>query len=183
MKIALFGEESLLSASRRFRDVKTILRSTTRNENPYATTKDEKEDELFKPVSEITEESPMFDDLKRLRRLGVRVGDEEEEEEETKEEENVVHINTEAPTGLYLPNGNKKICLISGKEVRYFDPGTGVPYDSVDDYKVIKSIEAGNIPWYSIPRDQNTYGAVEIYLNNREGTRHAKGVPEGFDGC
>lgn len=182
IKIALFGEESVLSASRRFRDVKTILRSTTRDENPYAKPKDDKEDELFQPVADITEDSPMFDDLKKLRRLGVRYEDEEEEEEEAKEEENVVHIQTEAPTGLYLPNGNKKICLISGKEVRYFDPGTGVPYDSVDDYKVIKTIEAGTIPWYSIPRDQNTYGAVEIYLNNREGTRHAKGVPEGFDG-
>lgn len=183
IKIALFGEESVLSASRRFRDVKTILRSTSRNENPYATPKDDREDELFQLVADITEESPMFDDLKKLRRLGVRVEDEEEEEEETREEENVVQITTDAPTGLYLPNGNKKICLISGKEVRYFDPGTGVPYDSVDDYKVIKTIETGTIPWYSIPKDQNTYGAVEIYLNNREGSRHARGVPEGFDGC
>lgn len=183
IKIALFGEESVLSASRRFRDVKTILRSTSRNENPYATPKDDREDELFQLVADITEDSPMFDDLKKLRKIGVRVEDEESEEEEDREEENVVQISTEAPTGLYLPNGNKKICLISGKEVRYFDPGTGVPYDSVDDYKVIKTIEAGTIPWYSIPRDQNTYGAVEIYLNNREGSRHARGVPEGFEGC
>lgn len=183
IKVALFGEGSLLGASRRFKDVETILRSTTRNENPYATTKEEKEDELYQPVTEITEENSMFDDLKRLHKLGVRVEDEEEEEEELKEEENVVNIKTEAPTGLYLPNGNKKICLISGKEVRYFDPSTGVPYDSVEDYKVIKSIEAGAIPWYSISKDQNTYGAAEIYLNSREGSRHAKGVPEGFDGC
>lgn len=183
MKIALFGEESVLSASRRFRDVKTILRSTSRNENPYATSKEDREDEFFQLVADITEDSPMFDDLKKLRRIGVRVEDEESEEEEDREEENVVQISTEAPSGLYLPNGNKKICLISGKEVRYFDPDTGVPYDNVKDYKVIKDIRSGLIPWYSIARDQNTYGAVEIYLNNREGNRHALGVPEGFDGC
>lgn len=183
MKIALFGEESVLSASRRFRDVKTILRSTSRNENPYATSKEDREDEFFQLVADITEDSPMFDDLKKLRRIGVRVEDEESEEEEDREEENVVQISTEAPSGLYLPNGNKKICLISGKEVRYFDPDTGVPYDNVKDYKVIKDIRSGIIPWYSIARDQNTYGAVEIYLNNREGNRHALGVPEGFDGC
>lgn len=183
MKIALFGEESVLSASRRFRDVKTILRSTSRNENPYATSKDDREDEFFQLVADITEDSPMFDDLKKLRKIGVRVEDEESEEEEDREEENVVQISTEAPSGLYLPNGNKKICLISGKEVRYFDPDTGVPYDNVKDYKVIKDIRSGIIPWYSIARDQNTYGAVEIYLNNREGNRHALGVPEGFDGC
>lgn len=182
IKSALFGEGSLMGASRRFKDVETVLRSTTRNENPYAAPKEEKEDDLYQAVTDITEDNAMFDDLKRLHKLGARVEDEEEEEEEHKEEENVVHIKTEAPTGLYLPNGNKKICLISGKEVRYFDPTTGVPYDSVEDYKVIKSIEAGAIPWYSIPKDQNTYGAAEIYLNRREGTRHAKGVPEGFDG-
>lgn len=182
IKMAVFGEDGALGGSRRFREVKTILRSSLRADNPYATPKEEREDELLQPVTEITEDSPMFEELKKLRRLGIRDEFELEEEDNTMEEDNEVHIRTEAPNGLYLPNGNRKMCLISGKEVRYFDPATGVPYETVDVFKVIKSVEQGTVPWYSITKDQNTYGAVEIYLNSREGNRHAKGVPEGFDG-
>lgn len=182
VKKVLFGEDGDLGASRRFRDVRTILRSTTRGDNPYSKPMEEKNDELLIPVTEITEDSLMFEDLKKLRRLGIRDDFELEEEDVYEEEDDSVNIKTEAPAGLYLPNGNKKICLISGREVRYFDPATGIPYDSVDVYKSIKNVEQGIIPWYSIAKDQNTYGAVEIYLNNREGTKHAKGVPEGFDG-
>lgn len=182
IKTALFGDDFNLTESRRFQDVKTIFRSSLRLDNPYAAPKEEKEDELLSPVTKITEESGLFDVLRKLPRFGDKEIYEEEEEIENKDDSSEIRIRTEAPTGLYLPNGNKKICLISGKEVRYFDPATGLPYGNKDVYQAIKTVELGVIPWYSIGKDQNTYGAVEIYLNRREGSRHAKGVPEGFDG-
>ncbi|RCK57805.1 hypothetical protein Cantr_06869 [Candida viswanathii] len=92
-------------------------------------------------------------------------------------------LKTEAPTGLYLPNGNKKNCMISGTEVKYFDPSTGIPYSSVEAYKILKSIEQGQVPWLSFTSEHNDTGNVELYLGSRDGTtRHAQGVPEGFDG-
>lgn len=182
IKSALFGEEVNLVGARRYQDVKTIFRSSLRLNNPYAAPKEEKEDDLLIPVTKITEESGLFDALQKLPRFGDKEIYEEEEEIENFDDTSEIRIRTEAPTGLYLPNGNKKLCLISGKEVRYFDPATGLPYGNKDDYQIIKTVELGIYPWYSIPKDQNTYGAVEIYLNKREGARHAIGVPEGFDG-
>ncbi|GEQ69352.1 hypothetical protein JCM33374_g3023 [Metschnikowia sp. JCM 33374] len=177
IKTVLFGDESNLGASRRFRDVKTILKSSIRSDNPYTTPREEKEDELLKPVTEITEEDAMFEALKRLPRLGVKETFEEEEEDVQKEEAAEIQIRTEAPSGLYLPNGNKKLCLISGREVRYFDPATGLPYENKDVYKTIKTIEQGLIPWYSIGKDQNAYGEIEIYLNHRGGIETREGCP------
>lgn len=183
IKTVLFGDDANLGASRRFQDLRTILKSSLRLDNPYAAPKEEKEEELLMPVTKITEESSMFEALRKLPRFGDKEIFEEEEEIENTEVNSEIKIRTEAPTGLYLPNGNKKVCLISGKEVRYFDPATGLPYGSKEVYQVIKAVELGVFPWYSIAKDQNTYGAVEIYLNKRDGSRHAKGVPEGFDGC
>jgi vacuolar protein sorting-associated protein 72 len=176
----LFGPQALLPASRRFKDLKTIARIGV-VDNPYSTVKQE-EDKLFQPVSKITEEDEMFDSLKRLPRLGIKHEVVEEVEEDTEKEAATIVIKTEAPTGLYLPNNNKKNCVISGTEVKYFDPSNGIPYSSVETYRFLKTIEQGNIPWYSFTTETNDTGAVEIYLGNREGNRHAKGVPDGFDG-
>lgn len=180
VKAILFGEQATLPASRFLKETTTILRIGN-VENPYAVVKEEK-DEMFESIDDITEENPMFDELKRLPRLGVAEEFIEEEEEDTKEEETVINIKTEAPTGLYLPNGNKKNCLITGAEVKYFDPSNGIPYSSVETYKVLKAIEQGNIPWYNVSSDFNSWGGAEVYLGSRDGSvRHAKGVPEGFD--
>lgn len=180
IKAMLFGPQSLLPASRRFKDLKTILR-IGEVENPYATVKQEK-DELFEPVSELTEDNAMFDELKRLPKLGITQAVVEEIEEDTQEENAPIVLKTEAPTGIYLPNGNKKVCLISGTEVKYFDPSNGIPYSSVETYRFLKTIEQGNVPWYSIDETDNDNGPVELYLGSRDGTeKHAKGVPEGFD--
>lgn len=181
IKRILFGKQSLLPASRRFKDVKTILK-IGKPENPYAVVKDQKQS-LFDPASNITEDDPMFDDLKKLPKLGVKqdVVEIVEDKEET-ESANIV-LKTEAPTGLYLPNGNKKSCMISGTEVKYFDPSTGIPYSSVEAYKILKSIELGHVPWLSLTDESNDTGNVELYLGCRDGSvRHAEGVPEGFDG-
>lgn len=182
MKSILFGKDANLGSSRKFKDVKTVFKSSIRQENPYATSRDE-ENEILRSVTDINSDDTLFEALKRLPRLGMKESLEVEEEDVKKEETSEIQIRTEAPSGLSLPNGNKKLCLISGKEARYFDPSTGLPYENKDVYKVIKTIEQGLIPWYCVTRDQNAYGDVQIYLNHRNGTRHAKGVPEGFDGC
>lgn len=180
VKAILFGDQATLPASRFLTETTTILKIGN-VENPYATVKEER-DEMFESIDDITEDSAMFDELKRLPRLGVAEEFVEEEEEDTKEEETIINIKTEAPTGLYLPNGNKKNCLITGAEVKYFDPSNGMPYSSVETYKVLKAIEQGNIPWYNVSSDFNSWGGAEVYLGSRDGSvRHAKGVPEGFD--
>ncbi|EDK36788.2 hypothetical protein PGUG_00886 [Meyerozyma guilliermondii ATCC 6260] len=181
LKAYLFGEQSLLPASRRYRDLETIVR-IGQAVNPYAVVKDER-DELLEPATELTEEDSRFDELKKLPKLGVTEMIYEDDEDEMEEETAEIVLNTEAPSGLYLPNGNKKACLISGAEVRYFDPALGVPYSTVEVYKLLKQMETGTIPWYSIERGYNDFGSAEIYLGSRDGeVRHAKGVPEGFDG-
>lgn len=182
IKTTLFGEDGALTGSRRLRDVVTILRSTTRLDNPYAAPKEEKEDEMFKPVTKINEDNPMFEVLRRVPRLGDKNVVMQDVDEETSQVTTVIRIHTEAPSSLHLPNGNKKLCFISGKEVRYFDPITGIPYENKDMYKIIKEMEMGLYTWHSLGRNVNTYGSVQLYLNKREGARHAKGVPDGFDG-
>lgn len=182
IKTVLFGEDATFTGPKRLRDVETILRSTSRLDNPYATLKEEQKDDLFKPVTKITDEDSMFEVLKRIPRLGDKNIVTQEVYEDISEETTQIRIRTEAPMGLYLPNGNKKLCFISGKEVRYFDPITGVPYENKEMYKVIKDVEMGLYSWHNIGRDVNAYGSAQVYLNKREGARHAKGVPEGFDG-
>lgn len=180
VKEMLLGEQSLWPASRRFKDLKAYIRIGNK-ENPYATNKQEK-DELFEPVAELGEDDAIFEPLKKLPRFGVYDEEYEEEEKNVEEENAPIVIRTEAPTGLYLPNGNKKICLISGTEVKYFDPSTGIPYSNVETYRFLKTIEQGNIPWLCIPEEANDNGAVELYLGSRDGSvKPAAGVPEGFD--
>lgn len=175
----IFGEQSLLPAPRRFKDLKTILKIGNIN-NPYAKVKVEK-DTMLEPATDLTAEDPMFEELNRLPKLGIR---QEIIEEVVEEDTNdaAIQLKTEAPLGLYLPNGNKKICLITGTEVKYFDPSLGVPYSDVETFKFLKSIENGNIPWYSLDSVYNDTGTTEIYLGSRDNTfRSARGVPKGFD--
>ncbi|CCE82743.1 Piso0_002486 [Millerozyma farinosa CBS 7064] len=180
IKEMLLGEQSLWPASRRFKDLKAYIRIGNK-ENPYANNKQEK-DELFEPAAELGEDDAIFEPLKKLPRFGVFDEEYEEEEKNVEEENAPIVIKTEAPTGLYLPNGNKKICLISGTEVKYFDPSTGIPYSNVETYRFLKTIEQGNIPWLCIPEEANDNGAVELYLGSRDGSvKPAAGVPEGFD--
>lgn len=180
VKAVLFGEDAHLGPGRRHGDMKTILKSSVRLNNPYAKQQEDTPDELLVPVNTITEESPIFEVLTKLPRLGDKEIWEEEEFVHDVVDSDEVRIKTDTPSGLYLPNGNKKACFISGREVRYFDPTTGVPYDDKDVFQIIKAVEAGAYSFYSMGKDQNNYGAVELYLNNRQEGRHAKGVPEGF---
>lgn len=179
IKTILFGKQSLLPASRRFKDLKQIAK-IGESENPYLTIIHRK-DELFEPVTNLTENDSLFEELKRLPRFGDFEDIVEEEEVNDEEVTSEIVLKTEAPTSLYLPNGNKKNCLITGTEVKYFDPANGIPYSSVETYRLLKQIEQGNVPWYSFGNDANDGGGAELYLGMREGARHAKGVPEGFD--
>lgn len=180
IKKILFGDQSILSGSRRFKDLKTILKIGNSN-NPYVKSKTET-DEMFTPATDLKEDNPMFEELNRLPKLGVRQEIVEETVEEDENDQDIV-LTTEAPLGLYLPNGNKKICLITGNEVKYFDPSLGVPYSDVETFKFLKSVEQGNIPWYTFDSSFNDTGAMELYLGSKDGSsRLARGVPEGFDG-
>ncbi|CUM65200.1 uncharacterized protein PRCAT00002829001 [Priceomyces carsonii] len=181
IKSILLGPQSLLPASRRFKDLESILR-IGKVDNPYVAVREER-DEILEPASSLTENDPIFDELNKLPRLGVAQAIVEEVEEDDKEEDFSINLKTEAPTGLYLPNGNKKNCLISGTEVKYFDPSNGIPYNSVETYRFLKTIEQGAVPWYSLGNELNDNGPVDIYLGSRVGAyKHAKDVPEGFDG-
>ncbi|CCG24551.1 hypothetical protein CORT_0F03270 [Candida orthopsilosis Co 90-125] len=177
VKQILFGEQALWPATRRSNDVKTILR-IGKQENPYAR-KDHKEDDLFTPIADLNEDDPMFDELKKLPRLGVKQDIVEVAENDEENDSAEIVIQTEAPTGLYLPNGNKKVCMVSGTEVKYFDPSTGMPYSSVEVYRTLKLIESGQAEWLGLDATDN--GPVDLYLGFKgENARHAKGVPEGF---
>lgn len=180
LKSILFGPQSLLPALRRFKDLKTIARIGGPH-SPYET--DQGNDDLFEPVSAVSPDDAVFEGLRKLPRLGVAQDFVEEVHQDIKDDSVPLTIEHEAPTGLYLPNGNKKPCSITGTEVKYFDPANGIPYSSVETYRFLKQIEQGLVPWYSISPDQDDAGLVELYLGSRDGSvRHAKGVPGGFDG-
>lgn len=69
--------------------------------------------------------------------------------------------------------------MVSGTEVKYFDPSTGMPYSSVEVYRTLKLIEQGQAEWLGLDATDN--GPVDLYLGLKgEHARHAKGVPEGF---
>lgn len=93
-----------------------------------------------------------------------------------------VEIKTESPSGVYLPNGIRKRCLINNKDCQYFDPKNGVPYADVEAIKIIQEIQdpigegteespATKYQWFG-------FGRGGIYLDIRQ--RPAMGTPEGF---
>ncbi|AQZ09378.1 VPS72 (YDR485C) [Zygosaccharomyces parabailii] len=93
-----------------------------------------------------------------------------------------IEIKTSPPTGVYLPNGLRKKCLISSKECQYFDPKNGVPYSDVETYKTIQELQnpigkgteeepKPRFQWFG-------FGNGGIYLDISE--KPAKGVPDGF---
>lgn len=101
-----------------------------------------------------------------------------------------IELKTPAPISINLPNGQKKICLITGEKAQYFDPKNGVPYSSVDAYKVLKDVQDDKFQWAQIIDDDelgekhwlkgNFKGGVGCYLN-RWDSRPARGVPQGFE--
>ncbi|CDF87637.1 BN860_11012g1_1 [Zygosaccharomyces bailii CLIB 213] len=93
-----------------------------------------------------------------------------------------IEIKTSPPTGVYLPNGLRKKCLISSKECQYFDPKNGVPYSDVETYKIIQELQnpigkgteeepKPRFQWFG-------FSNGGIYLDISE--KPANGVPDGF---
>lgn len=60
-------------------------------------------------------------------------------------------------------------CVVSGKPCKFVDPRTGVPYESMEGFQIIRSVLAGNMSWN---------GEFGVFIG---GSRSAKGVPEGFE--
>lgn len=161
IKAYLFGPQSLLPAQRRTQDVEPILRLRA-----DAISEDDKIGGLQDlPSFEFLNNFPKFGEFNKVKKEQVVL--------ETRQDIKVV-LKTQPPTGVHLPNGSKKQCLLTGKPAMYFDPKTGLPYNSVESYKVIKDIQNGVWAWVEFPGGGS-------YVCNRENTVHAKGVPEGFD--
>lgn len=150
----LFGEQSLLGAHRRTTEVEPLVR--IRQDPSLTTTSLDPSSSLKLPDLSVLDSFPEFGNFEKVHREVRTV--------ETVKDTKIV-LKTEAPTGIYLPSGQKKMCLITGKPAMYFDPKTGMPYADVESYKVIKEIQDGTWMW-----GQGGYVA----------TYHAKGVPPGF---
>lgn len=102
--------------------------------------------------------------------------------EEFNKEMDIV-IKTPACTGVFLPNGNRKKCLISHKPCQYFDPKNGVPYSDVEAYKVIQELmnPVGEEGTEEEPKPRfQWFGFSEGGLFMDITQQPAKGVPEGF---
>lgn len=93
-----------------------------------------------------------------------------------------IEVKTAPPTGVFLPNGFRKKCLISSKECQYFDPKNGVPYSDVETYKTIQDLQdpigtgteenpGPHYQWFGF-RNGGVYLDV--------GQKPAKDVPDGF---
>lgn len=153
LRVILFGEPSLLPVNRR--SIETVPEVRIKlADDAY----DRTNTSFTKQVDlSVLDAFPDFGDFSKKRTQVQQV----EEVEATK-----VVLKTSPPSGITLKNGNRKMCLITGKDAMYFHPGTGMPYASVDSFKVIQDVQNGEFKWVE-------YGYVGSY--------HAKGVPEGFD--
>jgi vacuolar protein sorting-associated protein 72 len=155
LRALLFGEQVLIPVNRRSLETEPQFRIRLDEDDEHdkisaATT--------VKPVDfTVLDAFPEFGDFTKKRTQVQRV----EQVETTK-----VVLKTSPPSGITLKNGNRKMCLITGKDAMYFHPGTGMPYSSVESFKVINDVQNGEFKWVE-------GGFIGNY--------HAKGVPEGFD--
>lgn len=170
IKTALFGKQSTLPAERRDPHFTNIC--TIRQDNST--------DLSIKRLKEDREAS--LKSILKLPRFGEKYKVIEEKKEEKQKEKVEANITTPAPVGIYLPNGKKKECPISGESATYYDPGSGVPYSSVECFKILQKVTAGEYYWGQIDDggvNSQFKGGIGCYMGEVSG-RHAKGVPEGF---
>lgn len=132
-------------------------------------------------IQAMREES--FKSLIQLPKFGEKITAIDDGNEQLEEDENeVVQIHTPAPVGIHLPNGQKKICPTSGLPAMYYDPTNGVPYATVDAFRVLKSIVEGDYEWLQLDHggiNSRFKGGIGCYISKKN-QRHAAGVPEGF---
>jgi vacuolar protein sorting-associated protein 72 len=67
----------------------------------------------------------------------------------------------------------RRHCPITGLPARFVDPQTNIPYANLVAYRILKLVKAGSLSW------NVEFGGA--YIGLRESTRHASGVPSGFD--
>lgn len=170
VRATIFGEEALYLPSRRSQEVETIFKSTkeelTRDSNSILPA-------TVLPDLTILDKFPAFGEYDRKLSQDVAI----EANKELK-----IEIKTQAPTGVFLPNGVRKKCLITNKDSQYFDPKNGVPYSDVEAYKTIQELQdpigtgteeepSPRYQWFG-------FGRGGIYLDVSQ--RPARGVPENF---
>lgn len=170
IKARLLGKQSLLAGTRRdplCEPLCTIKKDETSNID-------------LQKIKDNRSES--FKSLLKLPKFGEKVILEDNSDKSNENDEDIVRINTPAPVGIHLPDGQKKMCLISGQPAVYYDPATGVPYATVESFKVIKAIVEGEYQWLQLDNggvNSRYAGGIGCYWTKKD-QRPAKGVPEGF---
>ncbi|ANZ73895.1 BA75_00167T0 [Komagataella pastoris] len=167
----ILGDQAVLPAQRRTSHLKPLIRI---KQQPTMI------ETLFIPYSSTHEKE--FHEILTLPKFGEENKTVHKQllvkESDTKK----IEIITPAPIGIYLPNGSKKICPISGKPASYFDPKNGVPYASVEAYRVLKDVQDEQFAWIQPDKggEYSRYkGGIGAYLQ-RWDVRHAKNVPDWF---
>ncbi|CAR26294.1 hypothetical protein ZYGR_0H01030 [Zygosaccharomyces rouxii] len=164
----LFGENWANGSSHRSSDVETVCKLTM----PEGKI-DVLEDTSLAPNLSFLNNFPAFGEYDKKVVHDV---------DSTANKEHEIEVKTAPPTGVFLPNGFRKKCLISSKECQYFDPKNGVPYSDVETYKTIQDLQdpigsgteeepGPHYRWFG-------FGNGGIYLD--VGQKPAKGVPDGF---
>lgn len=171
MKKYLFGQQSILTGTRRDPNCETIcIIKQDESSNIDLQKIQAARDESFKLLINL----PKFGETVQLKS--------DSDGKSNTEEEEVVQIHTPAPIGIHLPNGKKKMCLTTGQPAMYYDPASGVPYATVDSFRVLKSIVAGEYQWLQLDNggiNSRYAGGIGCYIGKKN-QRHAKGVPDGF---
>lgn len=90
-----------------------------------------------------------------------------------------INIKTAPPTGIFLPSGMRKKCLINNKDCHYFDPKNGVPYSDVEAYKIIQELQSFDVnPETNHFFKWQGFANGGIFLDVNE--KPAEGVPDNF---
>ncbi|CDO92819.1 unnamed protein product [Kluyveromyces dobzhanskii CBS 2104] len=106
VKKTIFGKNWERPSKSRPEEVETVIKLTSSEElEPLQS--------IFIPPTSILEKFPRFGEFNKKTLRTVTI-------DATKKDK--IEIKSEAPTGVFLPNGIRKNCLITNKECKYFDP-------------------------------------------------------------
>lgn len=172
IKKTLFGPQSTLSGSHYDPLYETLC----------VIKQDESSNIDLQKIQEARDKS--FKSLIQLPKFGQKIMISNDDDGKSLTEENeVVNIHTPAPIGIHLPNGQKKMCIVSGLPATYYDPTNGIPYSTVDAFKILKGIVDGEYEWLQLDNggiNSRFAGGIGCYLGKKN-QRHAAGVPKGFN--
>ncbi|GMG06012.1 unnamed protein product [[Candida] boidinii] len=172
VKEYLFSKAALLPGARRSVHVERLF--TIKHDDSTSTD--------AKLQNSSKEREKQFKELLLLPKFGETVRTQEKQEVVEEVEEEEIKIITPSPVGIYLPDGKRKKCPISGRLAQYFDPQSGIPYNSVDSFRILRDVQDDMYYWAQIDNggpESNYKGGIGVYMNKWNG-RNAKGVPEGF---